>query len=59
MKIRGLLNQFELFLKISDEIMELEVEGEYESYTTIKDDETDHTYYVFEDNNHHIDEGMV
>ena len=55
MKIKDLLNQFDLFLKISDEVMELEVEGEYESYTTMKDDEFGHTYYVFEDNNHHVE----
>ena len=39
MKIKELLNQFELFLKISDEVMELEVEGDFKSYTTEVDEE--------------------
>lgn len=55
MKISDLLNQFDLFLKISDEVMELEVEGNYTSYTTYKDEEFNHTYYVFEDNNHRVE----
>ena len=55
MKIKELLNQFELFLKISNEVMELEVEGDFKSYTTIIDEEFGHTYYVFEDNNHRVE----
>ena len=55
LKIRDLLNQFDLFLKISDEVMDLEVEGTFKSYTTVKDDEFGHTYYVFEDDSHHIE----
>ena len=55
LKIKDLLNQFELFLKISDEVLDLEVEGEYISYTTEKDDELGHVYYVFEDSNHRVE----
>ena len=55
MKVRDLLNQFDLFLKISDEVMEIEIEGDFESYSIEHDDEFDHTYYVFEDNNHHVE----
>ena len=55
MNVRELLNQFDLFLKLPDVIMEIEVEGDYDSYTTYRDDESIHTYYVFEDNQHHIE----
>ena len=55
LKIKDLLNQFDLFLKISDEVMELEVEGNFKSYTTEKDDEFGHIYYVFEDSNHRVE----
>lgn len=55
MKIKDLLNQFELFLKISDEVKELEVKGEFKSYTTYKDEDFEHTYYVFEDNTHRVE----
>lgn len=55
MKIKDLLNQFDLFLKISDEVMELEIEGDFKSYSTMKDDEFGHTYYVFEDSNHRVE----
>lgn len=55
MKVQDLLDQFDLFLKISDEVLELEVEGEYNSYSTYNDEEFGHVYYVFEDNNHRIE----
>lgn len=52
MKIRDLLNKFELFLKLSDKVLDLEVEGEYDSYTTERFE--DDTFYRFEDELHEL-----
>ena len=52
MIIKDLLEKFDLFLKLSDEILNMEVEGNYESYSTEKFE--DDTFYRFEDDLHEI-----
>lgn len=52
MKIKELLDKFGLFLKLSDKVMELEVEGDYDSYSTERFE--DDTFYRFEDDLHEL-----
>lgn len=52
--IRSILNNLELFLKLPDNLLDLEVTGNYTSYTTEKDDDGVHTYYVLSDDLHEI-----
>lgn len=52
MLVRELLDKFGLFLKLSDAILDIEVEGDYESYSTEKFE--DDTFYRFEDDIHEI-----
>ncbi|MBQ2654611.1 MAG: hypothetical protein IJF83_13745 [Methanobrevibacter sp.] len=52
MKIRDLLDKFDLLLKLSDAILDFEVEGDYESYS-IKKFEND-VFYRFEDDLHEL-----
>jgi len=52
MRIRELLDKFGLILKLSDKVMDLEVEGDYDSYSTERFE--DDTFYRFEDDLHEL-----
>ena len=52
MKIRNLLDKFGLFLKLSDKVLDIEVEGDFDSYSTEKFE--DDTFYRFEDDLHEL-----
>lgn len=52
MKIKDLLDKFGLFLKLSDKVLDIEVEGDYDSYSTEKFE--DDTFYRFEDDLHEL-----
>lgn len=52
MKIKDLLDKFGLFLKLSDKVLAIEVEGDYDSYSTERFD--DDTFYRFEDELHEL-----
>lgn len=52
MKIRELLDKFGLFLKLSDKVLDIEVEGDYKSYSTERFE--DDTFYRFEDDLHEL-----
>lgn len=52
MRIRELLDKFELFLKLSDKVLDIEVEGDYDSYSTERFE--DDTFYRFEDDTHEL-----
>ena len=52
MKIKELLDKFGLFLKLSDKVLDIEVEGEYKSYSTERFE--DDIFYRFEDELHEL-----
>ena len=52
MKIKDLLDKFGLFLKLSDKVLNIEVEGDYDSYSTERFE--DDTFYRFEDDLHEL-----
>ena len=52
MLVKDLLDKFGLFLKLSDNILNIEVEGSYDSYSTEKFE--DDTFYRFEDDLHEL-----
>lgn len=52
MLVRELLDKFGLFLKLSDAILDIEIEGDYESYSTEQFE--DDTFYRFEDDTHEL-----
>ena len=52
MLIKDLLNKFDLFLKLSDAVLNIEVDGDFKSYSTerVEDD----TFYRFQDDLHEL-----
>ena len=52
MKIRDLLDKFGLFLKLSDGVLDIEVDGDFDSYSTERFE--DDTFYRFEDDLHEL-----